>query len=396
MKMHCWKQTMVKKFVMQIDCDDILLECNVTQNMSRDELENTNRRLMTMITNYKNKISPYYSNKTWDKYKKVSNEYELIFTTPNAKTNVSSYNPVSRSFFKMWEILNDFENEIVSNDPNTHVKCLFLAEGPGGFLEAVMKYRNTKNDHYYGMTLKPDHRSVPEWKLKKFDMSYISTLYGADNTGNLYNLENTHYLANSLGKNCMDLVTADGGFDFSSDFNNQEDLSTKLVYCETFCAFHMLKDKGTYILKIYDIFHEHTLQMLNILKESFQKIHIIKPLTSRPANSEKYIVCCGFNMFKGHDFISVIEHTLNTQINQVPKKVSTSMDLDLSLYQKIVMYNIYYTSRQIYYIQKTINYIDEFDALTSSERYMRQDDLVLLNQKKCKKWCTKYNIPYNK
>jgi 23S rRNA U2552 (ribose-2'-O)-methylase RlmE/FtsJ len=391
--MYCCQAKMVKKFVLQISNNDSV-ESETKKIESKDELERTNKRLMTMITSYKNKISPYYSNKTWDRYKKVSNEYELIFTTPNAKTNVSSYNPVSRSFFKMWEILNDFENEIVSNDPATQVKCLFLAEGPGGFLEAVMKYRNSKNDHYYGMTLKPDHRSVPEWKLKKFDMSCISTLYGADNTGNLYNLENTFFIADLLGSNSMDLVTADGGFDFSSDFNNQEDLSTKLVYCETFCAFHMLKEKGTYILKIYDMFHDNTLLIINILRDSFSKIHIIKPLTSRPANSEKYIVCCGYNITKGHEYIPILKKIIsNNSPLQTP--CDYKIDIDLSLYQQIVMYNIYYTSRQIYYIQKTINYIDDFDALSTSDRYVKHDDLVIGNQIKCRKWCKKYNIPYN-
>jgi 23S rRNA U2552 (ribose-2'-O)-methylase RlmE/FtsJ len=373
---------MVKKIVMNLDNND-----NIPKNISYDELHTTNLRLMDMITQYKNKITPYYVNKSWDKYKKVSNEYELIFTTPYAKSNVAQYNPVSRSFFKMWEILNDFGEKIIKSDTNIGIKCLFLAEGPGGFLEAVMKYRSNKSDHYYGLTLKPEHKSIPEWKLKKFDMSQITTLYGEDDTGNLYNLQNTHHVANLLGKNTMDLVTADGGFDFSSDFNNQEDLSSKLIKCETYCAFYMLKDNGTYILKIYDMFNKITLQILAILQNTFKDIYIVKPLTSRPANSEKYLVCCGYKKDIGETMIDILGKNLKDGNDE-----NLNININLQTLYNIVLYNTYYTSRQIFYIQKTIDYINIFDKLHSTLKFTKYDKLIEKNKKKCRNWCTKYKM----
>jgi 23S rRNA U2552 (ribose-2'-O)-methylase RlmE/FtsJ len=299
--------TMTKKIILQINCQET---CSCMNDITREQLLNMNDDMHKMITTYKNKITPYYNNRTWDKYKKLSNEFELIFTTPNTKSNVSLYNPVSRSFFKMWEIIYDFKNDVLSSmvASENNVKCLFLAEGPGGFLEAVMKYRSNKNDQYYGMTLRPDTKSIPEWKLKKFDMSNITTLYGADNTGNLYNLENTHYLEETLGKNSMDLITADGGFDFSSDFNNQEDQSMKLIRCEVYCALHLLKEDGSFILKIYDMFNHQTIHLMSILKQCFKTIHIIKPLTSRPANSEKYLLCTGYIMDNGREQIDYLKN----------------------------------------------------------------------------------------
>jgi 23S rRNA U2552 (ribose-2'-O)-methylase RlmE/FtsJ len=373
---------MVKKIVMNLDNND-----NIPKNISYDELHTTNLRLMDMITQYKNKITPYYVNKSWDKYKKVSNEYELIFTTPYAKSNVAQYNPVSRSFFKMWEILNDFGDKIITSNTNIGIKCLFLAEGPGGFLEAVMKYRSNKSDHYYGLTLKPEHKSIPEWKLKKFDMSQITTLYGEDDTGNLYNLQNTHHVANLLGKNTMDLVTADGGFDFSSDFNNQEDLSSKLIKCETYCAFYMLKDNGTYILKIYDMFNKITLQILAILQNTFKDIYIVKPLTSRPANSEKYLVCCGYKKDIGETMIDILGKNLKDGNDE-----NLNININLQTLYNIVLYNTYYTSRQIFYIQKTIDYINIFDKLHSTLKFTKYDKLIEKNKKKCRNWCTKYKM----
>lgn len=365
---------------------------------SNTELMATNDRLMSMVTDYKNKITPFNHNRSWDKYKKVSNEYELIFTTPYAKHNVSPYNPVSRSFFKMWELLHDFKDEIIPQTSNNGAKFLFLAEGPGGFLEAVMKYRNNPLDHYYGMTLRPDNKSIPEWKLKKFEslfMHQITTLYGADDKGDLYNLENTHHVATQLGMNSMELVTADGGFDFSSNFNGQEDLSSKLIKCETYCALHLLKDKGTFILKIYDMFHEHTLWLMQLLYRSFDYMYITKPVTSRPANSEKYLVCCGYNVSTGLSIVNDLKENILLHDNAA---ISTDtfcndkLNIDRYLLYNIVMYNAYYTSRQVFYIQKTIDYICEYEALKPAERYQRQDVVIAHNKEKCKKWCAKYNM----
>jgi 23S rRNA U2552 (ribose-2'-O)-methylase RlmE/FtsJ len=394
---------MAKKTYLRICCPNAPNSCYEKSSVkaSYEEMMETNDRFMYLVTTYKNKITPYYVSRTWDKYKKVSNEYELIFTTPYAKHNVSAYNPVSRSFFKMWELLIDFKDEIIPQCSKNDIgwKCMFLAEGPGGFLEAVMKYRNNPLDHYYGMTLRPDHKSVPEWKLKKFEnlaMDQITTLYGADDRGDLYNLENTHYIANDLGFNSMDLVTADGGFDFSSNFNGQEDLSSKLIKCETYCAFHLLKDKGTFILKIYDMFHEHTLWVLQLLYQCFDYIYITKPLTSRPANSEKYLVCCGYHSNIGLSKIELLKQQIEFHDTKNTNKqcdyVNHKQDIDMSLLYNIVMYNAYYTSRQVFYIQKTIDYICEYESLKQNEKYQRQDIVIAKNKEKCRKWCTKYNI----
>lgn len=380
---------MVKKAVLEIDCNQGQVDAS---DISIDDLLQKNDALMKTLTKYKNKITPYYNNKTWDKYKKLSNEYELIFTTPNIKTNISLYNPVSRSFFKMWEMLNDFKSDILRNDDQP-MKCLFLAEGPGGFVEAVVKYRKNENDLYYGMTLKPANKTIPEWKLKRFDMSRITTFYGADNTGDLYNLENTRFLVEQLGANSMDLITADGGFDFSSDFNNQEDLSTKLIRCETYCAFNLLAENGTYILKIYDIFSPQTLHIFTLLKTCFQKIYIVKPFTSRPANSEKYLVCCGYSVDKGKEEISSLYNLIKNRKRYIDICKTKRADIDLGLLHKIVMYNLYYTSRQIYYIQRTINLIDMFQSKNDSGNPV-YNDIISFNIAKCKKWCKKYSIPH--
>ena len=60
---------------------------------------------------YKNHIDSLEDTKLWDSAKKLSNLYELIYL-PNKKykyDSVSKYEPLSRAYFKLFEILVDFD-----------------------------------------------------------------------------------------------------------------------------------------------------------------------------------------------------------------------------------------------------------------------------------------------
>jgi 23S rRNA U2552 (ribose-2'-O)-methylase RlmE/FtsJ len=87
--------------------------------------------------------------KQWDIYKKYTNPYEYIHTTsPFKKKAVSKHKPLSRSFFKMVEIIQTFKMQF-----RGPIRTFHLAEGPGGFIEAVRYLRDNTEDIYVGMTL---------------------------------------------------------------------------------------------------------------------------------------------------------------------------------------------------------------------------------------------------
>lgn len=347
-----------------------------------------NRELHALVTRHKNQITEYYKNKTWDKFKKLSNEYELIFTTPNTGSNISKHCPVSRSFFKLWEMLHDFNDEICIDEKMT---CVFLAEGPGGFAEAFTKYRRDSGyteDSCCGMTLRSNNnKNIPEWKLDA--LSNIKITYGKDDTGNLYNFDNILHLVKMYGQNSTDLVTADGGFDFSSDFNNQEDLSVRLILSEILATVCLQKLNGRFILKIYDIFNESTIKIVHLIKAFYDKIYILKPLTSRPGNAEKYLLCTGF---KNNDRLkNKLIHLVKEYTQQNMLSMLNSIEIDPYILRNIVLYNTYYTFRQIYYIERTIGYINRF-----KNNYYNEEAREILNRHKQKsiRWCQKYRIPY--
>lgn len=409
---------MVKKIILMIQDENLIMQ-DENQDKNNDDssksyekktiekLLHTNKVLYDIVTSHKNKITYYHNNKSWDRFKKLSNEYELIFTTPNTGTNISDYCPVSRSFFKLWEILHDF-NDIFFPNPASPLKCMFLAEGPGGFAEAFIKFRTMKlsemnvnqSDKYYGITLKSNHdKNIPEWKITKDVLKNIQINYGADNTGNLYNYCNIEWLHNNFEP--IDFITADGGFDFSADFNGQEELSFRLILCEILSAIFLQKKGGTFILKVFDMFTLNTLKIIQVIKLFYDTVYIVKPLTSRPANSEKYLVC---THFKGIDANkNIIDLLINLVKNYTEQNLQHTMNkiiFNPSILQNLISFNLHYSIRQVFYIQRTINYINQFahNPISQNPKYIIQESPemnIIMNDhiRKSKKWCQKYNIP---
>lgn len=359
-----------------------------------ESLLSHNEYLHKVLTKYKNKITDYYKSKLWDRYKKLSNEYEFIFNTPNHESNISTYNPVSRSFFKMWELLHDFKDEL--NIDSGPINAIFLAEGPGGFAEALIKYRSDASgkadDKYYGISLKATNKNIPDWKYQ--DQIFIC--YGSDNTGDLYKKHNLDYLNKNLPK--MHFITADGGFDFSYDFNAQEESSIHLILCEIYAALTMQLDGGSFILKIYDIFHDYTIKLITLLKSFYKNIYIVKPLTSRPANSEKYLICMGFVGLQGSGSLGTIEKLGDLITSYTPRNLQLFFDTikySNHILHNIVSYNVYYTFRQVYYIEQTITYIREFSKTFHDDDIKHEIKKITdENRLKSLEWCKKYKIEY--
>lgn len=376
---------MVKKIILLIDKESVNNIPTINESLE------LNKKLYTVVNKHKNKITYYHNNRQWDKFKKLSNEYESIFTSPNIGSNISLYNPVSRSFFKLWEIIHDFKKEISLSQ--TNIKCLFLAEGPGGFAEAVIKYRldnKYTKDKFYGISLKSGtDKNIPEWKLQKDCMKKVEISYGHDGTGNLYNFNNIEHLNTTLGAHSIDFITADGGFDFSSDFNGQEELSFHLILCEVVCALLLQKNGGTFILKIFDMFTENTLKLLQILTQYYKKIHLIKPLTSRPANSEKYVLCTGFEEQQDEILNSLKTLLKNYSDKKITDFFKEKIKYDPNIVSKLINYNNYYVIRQVMYIEQTISYIDRFSNKTND---VEMNKIMKNHIRKSQKWCDKYGI----
>jgi 23S rRNA U2552 (ribose-2'-O)-methylase RlmE/FtsJ len=328
----------------------------------------------------------------WDVYKKYTNPYEYIHTqVPFKKKSVSVYKPLSRSYFKMVEMINTFNLNFGSKP----IKSFHLAEGPGGFIEALCGMRNCKNDVYIGMTILDEKNdpNVPGWKKSEAFLKHNENVYvecGADNTGNILSVENFEYCKRNYGST-MDFITADGGFDFSLDFNKQEISISKLLFAQTAYALALQKKGGSFVLKIFDCFMEHTVDILYILSSFYDKVYVMKPQTSRYANSEKYIICKDF-LFSNNDlFYPFIRQAFAKMMNENTLYVHRFLTIPLSYYflVKLEEYNAIFGQQQIETIYYTISLIE------NKQKQEKIDNLIKINIQKCIQWCLKNNIEHN-
>lgn len=386
--------------------------CNVIDNIPDPPspipfLRSQNDDIQHTLSKYKNMIGEYYLRRCWDKYKKIANVYELVSTHAPGFPSIAPFETISRSYFKLWEILHDFEDVLKiagstssSKTPPPQMKCAFLAEGPGGFVESFVKYRQTKSgitnpDILYGMTLSSLNKAVPNWKLARsfLESNNITLLWGKDNTGNLYNHDNITSIVDTIGRNTCDFVTADGGFDFSNDFNVQEDVSAMLIAAEIATALQLQKQGGTCIIKIFDVFSPVTIALIAMLTDCYTKTFVTKPNTSRPANSEKYILCTGF---KHVTCPQNITRRLYDAISRGDTKIIGEYPVRSDVMSCIIEMNKYMASKQIISIAKTICLIESELLEDDSENNLPAlHGLIKEQLEYTMRWCHRYGIKFS-
>ena len=334
----------------------------------------------------KNKI---FNSNNWDKHKKFSNDYELIHI-PNKRNRTDSvalYQPLSRSYFKMIELIQDYN---LLDHPQEPLFTAHLAEGPGGFMEATFNISRKKGflkNQHYGITLYSDNKDIPGWN-KAYDFllknDNINISYGEDNSGDLYQACNILHFVNHVGRGKCHLVTGDGGFDFSIDFNKQEQLSYKLILCEIITTLYIQKIGGNFVCKFFDIYTLETVKLLFWLSCFYEEVYISKPLTSRPANSEKYIVC---KKFLGIDYLyldEILKLLPNPNLADI-----FDYNLPVSFLNQIKQFNRENTKFQIQTIEYTLELIEKKKNLTFLT------NIIGKQVKKAKEWCQKYNMNIN-
>lgn len=329
----------------------------------------------------------------WDIYKKYTNPYEYIHSSiPSKKKSVSRLLPLSRSFYKMIEIINTFE----LGKQDRPLNFFHLAEGPGGFIEAFVKERNNKSDNYIGMTLidEKNEQNVPSWKRAEHFLKSnpnISLEYGSDKTGNILNSSNFMYCVQKY-KNTMDIITGDGGFDFSMDFNKQEISITKLLFAQICYAVCLQRRGGCFVLKIFDCFMHHTIDLLYILSSFYDKVYIMKPNTSRYANSEKYLVCKNFVFSSNKYFVNHIKNAFDKMLstsNSLFTKSFLNLQIPNFYLSRLEEFNAIFGQQQIENIHYTLS------LLQNKSKQDKINQLIINHIEKCIHWCDKHNIPYN-
>lgn len=358
-----------------------------------------------ILHDYRHRIQHYQNTlpslKNWEYYKKIVNPYELVYTQKKYDTfpeSVCSLRPLSRSYFKMVEMLDQtaFLKKVMRTAvSHPTIKTAHVCEGPGGFIEAIFHEAAREGIHIQvsiAMTLKPHHSTVPGWKraanfLKK--NRNVKIIYGDDHTGDIMKPENQQYFIEYAthpqygGK--VDIFTADGGFDFSSDYARQEKMVFPLLMASTKIGLESLKPGGMFVLKIFDFYYKATQDLLYFLSYHFEEWTLYKPAMSRPCNPEHYFigrgfVGCTYEMLDAMRlWCSMVEsgESVDSLLKmEYPAKFQTQL---AEMRERSFRSQISYLERVFYMID------DQNEAIIRT--YLTE------NEKKSIDWCEQYHVP---
>ncbi len=209
--------------------------------------------------------------------------------------------PVTNAWLKYWEIYSQYE--LIPQ--KQHYTAFFNAELPGAALCAL---------NHYMKTMRPsvdfDWRASSLAPRGMHDPNALGDTYGLyaknidkwlmheHNNGDVTSIDNLRDFAARVGPNSpfggVDLYSHDAGIDVSSDFNNQELANARIHLGCALAGFMTLKVGGAFIAKQYTYFEAITWNLILIYTTMFEEFYLCKPLTSRPYNSEIYLIGKGF------------------------------------------------------------------------------------------------------
>jgi hypothetical protein len=159
------------------------------------------------------------------------------------------------------------------------------------------------------------------------------------------------------------------------------------------------------IIKIYDSFFDITNQILMLLTFYYQTVSINKPHTSRPANSERYLVCKGFKGIEEHKLQELQELLeLWTKSESEPDYLSNKTFLHSFIHfsdqdwkygafvESIKASNQHWIDVQISKIDSGMEIYNKMQTKEWSDKDI--EDIKTKQVQYAALWCEQYKIPY--
>ncbi|KAJ1454833.1 FtsJ-like methyltransferase-domain-containing protein [Pelagophyceae sp. CCMP2097] len=236
-----------------------------------------------------------------------------------ARSAVSDFEAVGKGAFVCRSALKLAELDAVAHlvpESEGTFRFVDVCAAPGGFCEYVLWRCASRQQRAVGWSMSLSGHNADGfgasmnrdlWKtsavLADVDRSLgdVHAVDG-DGSGDLYLRANTDALKEAVlrraGKEAAPrplLVVGDGGFDAARDVDDQDTALQRLALCETACAIELVALGGTFVLKVFlPLRAAGTLELISAVDSTFAKLALIKPVASRSASGEMYLVAKSF------------------------------------------------------------------------------------------------------
>jgi len=218
----------------------------------------------------KNLLDGFSKNK-WNFFRDLVNPYEF--------GNIDKTKYINRAYFKLHEIIKVFDLEKIANK---NIDFSGVCEFPCGFTKCILD-----NDVFSKSVINVNIMSNDDNKPK------LNNYYKQNINIDIVDITDKEQLKEVLkGKSHKSmLVTSDGGINENKEYSKKEVMHYRLKLCEIGTSLRLLDEGGVLVIKFFDFFTKPSIEMAYYLSFFFKEMYMYKPLTSRPTNSERYMIC---------------------------------------------------------------------------------------------------------
>ena len=328
---------------------------------------------------------------------KFLDKLKLYSKEVQKKVHVSG--SITNAWMKCWEMINVFD--LVPKDHSKEFTIFCNAEFPGAFILALNHYIKTetvnKEYEWYANSLWPDnHKNKEIFKdhFKLYEKYQDKWLMTPENTGDVTNLKMVKIIEDRLSEK-VDLYTSDIGTGVEE---NQETNETDYNLGQVICGLKTLKNGGTMVCKMFSFFKPFNMSLLKLLTKLFSEFYLTKPMSSRPANSEIYIIGKGYT--KNQDVIDVlVEYLIHWKEDSIYEFIEPITE-DFYLKMVYILYYVY--ERQIYFLKKNMCFvkalydkkINKFFQIFKNNLLKEQVSELDKRQEVVDEWKEKFPIPF--
>ena len=220
---------------------------------------------------------------------------------------------------KMYELLMRMNLVDCATLKDNALNSFSNAELPGAFVIAINYYLKSKcpgkKFNWLASSYLPTaaaavgNKTILEDKLKLYAMNRGKWLMGPkpnglptgleDITGDVTDPDTVISLGIAVKSRFMTtegavLYTSDAGIDVTKDYLGQEENTSAINYGQIISGLLALAPGGNFVTKQYTFFTPFSRSLIALVSAFFEEMYITKPATSRPGNSEIYLVGKGF------------------------------------------------------------------------------------------------------